>query len=160
MAEQSSLTNMKKPLVPLIEKPCPVSWDKMEGDEKRRYCEVCRLHVHNLSEMSLKEQRDLLSQNQERVCVSYVAKPDAERVSADVWMRSTSFWRRAATFVFGGLAAMSGISCTSSATRETGMVPPKTVHESTTSADGKPMVGGLAPKPSFGQRLLGMLKLR
>ncbi len=51
---------MKTNFAPLISKPCPADWDAMTGDAKRRFCEHCRLHVHNLTAMDEAERVALL----------------------------------------------------------------------------------------------------
>src|SRR3954469_22430809 len=38
-----------------IPKPCPVDWDSMPGDARRRYCGACGRHMHNLSAMPCAE---------------------------------------------------------------------------------------------------------
>ena len=38
-----------------IPRPCSQPWDTMKGDERRRFCEACGLHVHNLSAMTAQE---------------------------------------------------------------------------------------------------------
>jgi len=68
---------MKTNLVPLIDKPCPVKWESMVGDEKRRFCEHCQLHVHNLSAMTTRERDEVLAPSAERKCISYLTCADA-----------------------------------------------------------------------------------
>jgi len=68
---------MKTNLVPAIEKPCPVKWESMVGDEKRRYCAHCQLHVHNLSAMTANERNEVLAPSPERKCISYLHRADA-----------------------------------------------------------------------------------
>ena len=31
-----------------IPTPCPMDWDRMPGDDRRRYCAACGKHVYNL----------------------------------------------------------------------------------------------------------------
>lgn len=60
-----------------IDSPCHESWETMDGSAERRYCGVCRKHVHNLSEMRLDEARDLLARSGgEQLCVRYTAEAD------------------------------------------------------------------------------------
>ena len=35
-----------------IASPCPMRWDDMQGDDRKRFFGECRLHVYNLSAMS------------------------------------------------------------------------------------------------------------
>lgn len=143
--------NMNSPFVPKIEKPCPANWDEMTGDEKQRFCKHCQLHVHNLSAMSLDEQRSVLS-SRERVCVSYVAAPGAKAINSRIWLHLHSFniFRRAAA-LFMAMASLFLSAC-----RTTGMIPPQTtnhpVQETENSVtqpanDGKRTGGVILPAP-------------
>ncbi|HRJ73125.1 MAG TPA: hypothetical protein PLS03_12950 [Terrimicrobiaceae bacterium] len=79
-------------IFPRIESPCPKSWSSLVGDDKKRFCEQCGLHVHNLSAMNTAERAAFLSGNSERICVAYVAPPESRTVSA----RAAAFLYRAA----------------------------------------------------------------
>jgi len=65
---------MKTKFVPGISQPCSQDWGTMSGDEKRRFCSHCQLHVHNLSAMSAAEQGTVLSQRGSRQCIAYLAE--------------------------------------------------------------------------------------
>lgn len=54
-----------------IAAPCSVSWESMTGDEKKRFCQQCRLNVYNISEMSSAEAQQLLfnSDSSRPLCV-------------------------------------------------------------------------------------------
>jgi len=58
-----------------IQNPCPKKWDQLEGDGVRRYCEVCDLHVTNLSGLTRGTAEDFLERAAGRTCVTWV--PDA-----------------------------------------------------------------------------------
>jgi hypothetical protein len=49
-----------------LSSPCPMSWDKMPGGSRVRYCSGCRLNVYNLAEMSSQEVAALFRKG--RVC--------------------------------------------------------------------------------------------
>lgn len=52
-----------------IASPCDADWDNMRGDERKRFCDDCSLHVFNFSEMTELEIRQLLRDaGHERVC--------------------------------------------------------------------------------------------
>jgi hypothetical protein len=71
---------MKPELPPRVASPCPKSWGAMNGDSKRRYCDHCEHHVHNLSEMTASERRDVLA-TKGRVCITYTANARGELIS-------------------------------------------------------------------------------
>src|SRR3954470_1861862 len=77
---------MKTKFVPRISQPCSQEWEAMKGDDKRRFCDQCHLHVHNLSAMSPTEQQALLSQRSTRQCIAYVASNHSIRVRTRTWL--------------------------------------------------------------------------
>ena len=72
-----------------VTNPCPKNWDDMTGDAKRRYCDHCGLHVHNLSEMSDGERSALVASSaaRGRTCVAYY-----ERADGTMTVRSRRDW--------------------------------------------------------------------
>ncbi len=73
----SPLRNLK------IASPCSADWNGMTGDERKRFCGQCQLHVYNLSEMSKKEAEDLLHKSEGRVCVRYYKRADGTVLTQD-----------------------------------------------------------------------------
>src|SRR5688572_5616099 len=59
-----------------VAEPCPIAWGSMQGDEQRRFCAHCNLHVHNLSAMPKDEAQRLICESAGRLCVAYV--PDEQ----------------------------------------------------------------------------------
>lgn len=58
-----------------IPKPCHEDWDAMRIEDRKRYCERCREHVHDLSALSESEARALLRSRTD-MCVSYELHAD------------------------------------------------------------------------------------
>ena len=148
--------------VPKIEKSCPANWDDMKGDEKRRFCEHCQLHVHNLSAMTLEEQRTVLDVKGRPGCISYVAQPDAVAVAPDRWLRqntgSSSSWQRIAA-LFVALMSLIGVGCQNSAMPKQDCSASTQASIPTVSAvaDGKRTMGvPMMPERPFWKRLLGI----
>jgi hypothetical protein len=52
---------------------CPKPWEKMDGNEARRYCSSCQKIVHNLDALSVEERLALLSSPAATVCGRYQA---------------------------------------------------------------------------------------
>lgn len=71
-----------------IGKNCPMRWDDLQGDAKRRYCDQCQLHVHNLSAMSRRERDRFVNETGGRACIAY-------KLNNDGTLRETTLWRRA-----------------------------------------------------------------
>jgi hypothetical protein len=59
-----------------IAAPCKVDWATMTGDEKRRFCEKCSLHVYNLSAMTKTEAEELLSEKSDNLCLRFFRRAD------------------------------------------------------------------------------------
>jgi ankyrin repeat protein len=51
--------------------PCDVEWESMTGNDRVRYCEHCKLTVHNVDLISKKQLRRLIARSGDRLCVSY-----------------------------------------------------------------------------------------
>ncbi len=59
-----------------IAAPCPASWATMNGGDTQRFCDSCRLHVHDLSAMTAQEAETLLQTHQGELCVRYTQDSD------------------------------------------------------------------------------------
>ena len=55
--------------------PCPVDWDALAGDQRRRLCPRCGLDVHNLSAMTREEASRLVEERTGRLCVRFARMP-------------------------------------------------------------------------------------
>lgn len=63
MARKSRLESIKIP------NPCAEDWNKMDGNEKFRFCGICEKNVYNISSMTTREANKLLFDNKEKVCI-------------------------------------------------------------------------------------------
>lgn len=61
-----------------IKQRCSADWEKMRGDDKRRFCESCQKFVHNVSAMSRTERETFADLANRRECVFYSQRPDGE----------------------------------------------------------------------------------
>ena len=59
----------------LLGYPCPVDWDSMTGDERKRHCKQCSLNVYNISDMSEDEANKFLEENED-ACVRFYLRED------------------------------------------------------------------------------------
>lgn len=67
-----------------IAKPCDQSWDDMDGDERSRHCNACKLDVLNIAGMDREEATDLLeSRFEEGACVRLFRRPDGTLLTQD-----------------------------------------------------------------------------
>jgi hypothetical protein len=111
-----------------VASPCPVEWSQMQGDERRRFCASCKLHVHNLGAMSRRDANELLARSRQgRVCVRFFRRADGTVLTRDcpvglrrklarAWARAAAMW----------LALWSGAaSCTRPPANATPTVEPR-----------------------------------
>jgi len=129
----------------------------MNGDDKRRFCEQCQLHVHNLSAMTEVEQESLLSRRGERQCIAYVAPDHSIRVRAGTWLflqRLLRPWRAGIALCAVFLPGIFSSCATSHP------LPPPTqpaTHDAKQvrdDGDGKFTVGGIMCEPPLWRRIL------
>jgi hypothetical protein len=66
-----------------IAAPCPANWDNMEGDERKRYCALCKLNVYNLSDMTAREAARLVSESEGRLCIRFYQRRDGTVLTRD-----------------------------------------------------------------------------
>lgn len=61
----------------VIDAPCKVGWDEMDGDEKVRFCGQCKKNVHNLSTIPTRELEEVLKRRKiEPTCVIMSRRED------------------------------------------------------------------------------------
>jgi len=66
-----------------IASPCSANWNEMRGDERKRYCAMCRLNVYNLSDMTRDEAESFLINAEGRVCVKFYQRADGTVLTKD-----------------------------------------------------------------------------
>jgi hypothetical protein len=88
------------PVTPLLDavrvgSPCTASWEAMRGDDVRRFCGQCRLHVYDLSAMGREEAEALLRSREGRLCVRFTRRQDGRVVTDDCGRVRRAIRRRA-----------------------------------------------------------------
>lgn len=58
-----------------VSESCSAEWDSMSGNERVRFCAHCRMHVHNLSEVTPREALDLVLRSGGRLCLRIERDP-------------------------------------------------------------------------------------
>jgi hypothetical protein len=59
-----------------IASPCGANWNEMRGNERKKYCAMCKLNVYNLSEMTQTEAENFLINSEGRVCLKIHRRAD------------------------------------------------------------------------------------
>ncbi|MCC6408826.1 MAG: hypothetical protein IT453_16810 [Planctomycetes bacterium] len=52
-----------------IQEPCRKTWGELQGDDARRFCAECRLHVHSSTALTRDQARELVTSATSRVCM-------------------------------------------------------------------------------------------
>jgi hypothetical protein len=66
-----------------IASPCEVSWEAMDGDERVRRCDACKLSVYNIAELSRAEAEELIRSSEGRLCVRFFRRSDGTILTRD-----------------------------------------------------------------------------
>ncbi len=91
----------------------------MPGDDKRRYCDQCGCHVHNLSALTAAEQKQFAEKNGEKECISYVRYEDAT-IAARSWGDRIAAFFKPLRWALASILPFGIISCE---TRRTTGIP-------------------------------------
>jgi len=85
-----------------IAAPCPASWDDMDGDDRVRFCSLCRQSVYDVSAFTRAEATALVERTTGRLCLRLFRRSDGKVMTRDcpvgVWRAA----RRRIAAVVGG----------------------------------------------------------
>jgi hypothetical protein len=102
-----------------IPSPCPMDWDRMHGDDRVRFCELCGKNVHDLTVLTPDEAASFLSvvrEKGERRCVRLYQRADGALTTSSCQpavadeARPWQFTIRAIMAVIAGWAAVLGLA--------------------------------------------------
>jgi hypothetical protein len=95
-----------------VASPCPTSWDAMKGDNRARYCDLCDLHVYNISELTRKEVTKLIAEKEGRICARLYKRTDGTVLTKDCPVGLRAIRRRVSRATAATLTAVLSL-CTS-----------------------------------------------
>ncbi len=129
----------------------------MSGDAKRRFCDHCQLHVHNLSAMSGREREEFVTKSEGRTCIAYELRDDGSMVTPPRWPWLSGIQQAAAALLAASLP-MFFSACTNRQVAG-GISPPSSSRKLLGEAPNKPEPDPSAAKdrkePRVGKMLLG-----
>jgi hypothetical protein len=67
----------------VIASPCTVPWETMTGEGTKRFCSQCRLHVHDVANMTREEVTALRMETNGEVCLRIWRRPDGRVITKD-----------------------------------------------------------------------------
>jgi hypothetical protein len=92
-----------------VASPCSMGWEKMTGDERKRFCAACELNVYNISEMTAVQIRALIGDSSGRICGRIYRRFDGTVMTKDCPTGVRALRKRAARTAGAALSAMLGL---------------------------------------------------
>ena len=119
-----------------IAAPCHANWNEMSGDDRARFCQLCKKHVYNISAMSRADAEALIKEKEGKLCLRFARRADGTVVADNCpvglrAIRNRVCWIAAsiAAAFIGGTALASSSSSTGSGARRASLkewfFPPK-----------------------------------
>ncbi len=136
-----------------IAAPCPASWSSMEGDDKVRYCGLCKLNVYNISDMSRSEAEAFIARSEGRTCIRMFQRVDGKVLTRNCPVGVAALYRKVAraailtvVFVLSGFGvAMASLRGKSS---DTGAPVTEQIRDWPVVG---PLIDKISPRPMMGE---------
>jgi hypothetical protein len=90
--------------------PCSTDWDRMSGEEKKRFCSECDKFVYDFSQMTRRQVEAIVSIHRGRLCARITRRPDGSLVTLEAPPVHPIVAHRASPVVNATLAAILGLS--------------------------------------------------
>lgn len=101
--QKFDLNNLK------IASPCPVGWDTMKGDDRKRFCDMCSLNVYNISEMTRSEAETFIRNAEGRICARIYRRADGTMITRDCPVGLRAYRKKAAAYAGAALSMVLGL---------------------------------------------------
>jgi len=103
--ETINLTNIR------VASPCPADWEKMAGDERVRHCSECNLNVYNLSAMTERQVKELITANKgARLCTRFYRRADGTVLTQNCPWSLRAMTRKLSRLGAATLSAIMGVT--------------------------------------------------
>jgi len=89
-----------------IATPCGADWNQMKGDDRARFCGMCRLNVYNLSGMTREQAEALVREKEGKLCVRLFQRQDGTVITLDCPVGFPARARRKLAVALAGLSAV------------------------------------------------------
>lgn len=122
-----------------IAKPCSASWNAMDGDDRKRFCASCRLHVYNVAGLDRAEANALVATG-DKVCLRIYRREDGTVLTKDcpVGVRATA----GGTTAFALLTAAFCLACLNILSH--GLMRARSARPNALTALARPVVDSVA----------------
>ena len=104
-----------------VASPCPVGWESMKGNDRKRLCDVCEINVFNISSLTNAEVEELIGRKNGRLCIRLYRRTDGTVLTKDCPVGLRAVRKRIGKMVGITFAAILGLFSVafSQKTRET-----------------------------------------
>jgi hypothetical protein len=89
-----------------IASPCPANWEQMSGDDRVRFCDLCNLHVYDISRLTRREAESLIVNTEGRICARLFRRIDGTIITRDCPVGLRAIRRRVAKVAGAAFAAI------------------------------------------------------
>ena len=101
MNNQADLLNSLR-----IASPCHIGWERMQGDDRIRFCDSCQRNVYNFADLTSDEINSLLQQTEGGICGKLYRRADGTILTRDCPVGLRAIRRRVARFAGAVLATL------------------------------------------------------
>lgn len=147
MANQSWINDLR------VASPCPVAWSDLTGEERVRFCNLCKKNVYNISEMNRREAEELVKSNEGNLCVRMYIRKDGTILTNDCpvglrKVRDVIFWAVAAAASVV-CSFLSGQATMASPEQKDKQKPVGAIKPKTKRCEVMPLMGAIAPSKDY-----------
>ncbi len=89
-----------------IARPCPAHWEEMAGDDRVRFCGLCKKNVYNLSAMSREAAEQLIEERQGQLCALLYRRADGTVLTSDCPVGARAYAARIVRRIAASLAGL------------------------------------------------------
>ena len=86
--------------------PCAAGWERMQGNERVRFCDQCNLNVYNLSALTRPEAERLIMSTEGRLCVRFYRRADGTILTQNCPVGFSAIKRRVARLASSVITAV------------------------------------------------------
>ncbi len=92
-----------------IASPCPAKWEEMAGDDRVRFCGLCKKNVYDLSALTRGEAERLLGEKEGKLCARLFRRADGTVLTRDCPVGFRARVHRAVRRTTAAVAALAGL---------------------------------------------------
>jgi hypothetical protein len=129
-----------------IAAPCGITWDTMQGDDRKRLCGGCSRHVFNISDMTKTEATSFLEHNGTSQCMIFFRREDGTIMTDNCPVGLRKLRDRAKLLVSAIAGAFAFVlSCTATLAQSAGVTKATNKNVASKSANQRCIAPGPAP---------------